>query len=273
LAKNNFRDMIMVHESLSNTDKWFKSHYDPIRMAEEEARLVSRSDQRKYYRFRPARFYGGIGTADCLGCCLRCLFCWSWDKVLRPGRYGKFYSPQQVAGKLTTIAYKKGFRQVRISGNEPTLARHHLLQTLKQIPGDILFILETNGILIGHDATYARDLSSFKNLYVRVSIKGTSEAEFTRLTGAESSGFRLQMRALENLVRFNVNTHPAVMVSFSSLENIRAIRRQLKEIHEDFEDFEVEEIVLYGTVEKRLVKAGLAYDAVRGPRCISPEQI
>jgi uncharacterized Fe-S cluster-containing radical SAM superfamily protein len=263
----------MVHADLRHTNKGFKSTYDPIRMAEEVAQLVCRGNQRRYYRFRPARFYGGIGTADCLGCCLRCLFCWSWDKVVKPDRYGTFYSPQQVAGKLTTIAYQKGFRQVRISGNEPTIARDHLLQILKQIPGDILFILESNGILIGHDDTYARDLSRFENLYVRVSMKGTNEAEFTRLTGAESSGFRLQMKALENLVRFNVTTHPAVMVSFSSPENIKAFRRKLREIHEDFEDFEVEELVLYGKVEERLMKAGLEYDVAHEPTYIPRKQV
>ncbi len=184
---------------------------------------------------------------------------------MRPGRYGKFYSPQQVAGKLTNIAYKKGFKQVRISGNEPTLAMAHLLHVLEQIPADILFILETNGILIGHDATYAHELSKFENLYVRVSIKGTSEAEFTRLTGAESSGFRLQLGALENLARFNVTTHPAVMVSFSSPENIKDLKRRLKEIKEDFEDFEVEDLMLYGLVEERLMKAGLSYN-----KCYEP---
>jgi uncharacterized Fe-S cluster-containing radical SAM superfamily protein len=263
----------MVNADSGHIGDGTKRFYDPIERAGETARIVCRGNQRKYYRFRPARFYGGIGTADCLGCCLRCVFCWSWDKVMKPGRYGKFYSPQQVAGNLTTIAYKKGFRQVRISGNEPTLARDHLLQILKQIPRDILFILETNGILIGQDSTYARDLSRFENLYVRVSMKGTSEAEFTRLTGAESSGFKLQMGALENLARFNVTTHPAVMVSFSSSENIKAFRRRLREIHEDFEDFEVEELVLYGTVEERLMKAGLEYDAAHEPICIPPEQV
>lgn len=263
----------MLYEDLSHTDKRLKSLYDPIRRAEETARLVCRGSHRSYYRFRPARFYGGIGTADCLGCCLRCLFCWSWDKVLRPGRYGKFYSPQQVAGKLTTIAEKKGFGQVRISGNEPTIARDHLIRVLEQIPEDILFILETNGILIGYDATYARDLSRFENLYVRVSMKGASKAGFTRLTGAEPTGFELQIQALENLIRFNVNVHPAVMVSFSSPENIKALRTRLKEIDEDFEDFEVEEIALYGKVEERLMKAGLRYDKAHEPTCIPPEQV
>lgn len=239
--------------------------YDPIERAEETALAVCKGNQRRYYRFRPARFYGGIATADCLGCCLRCLFCWSWDKIVRPGRYGKFYSPQQVAGKLTSIAYKKGFKQVRISGNEPTLAMAHLLDVLDQIPADILFILETNGILIGHDPAYAHELSRFENLYVRVSIKGASETEFTRLTGAQSPGFRLQLGALENLARFNVTAYPAVMVSFSTPENIKDLRRRLKEIKKDFEDFEVEELVLYGLVENRLMKAGLAYNTAYEP--------
>jgi len=39
---------------------------DPIKRAEELARVVTKGDLRKYYRFRPARFYGGIATADCV---------------------------------------------------------------------------------------------------------------------------------------------------------------------------------------------------------------
>lgn len=112
----------MLNANSGHIRNEIKIFYDPIEKAEETTRVVCRANQRKFYRFRPARFYGGIGTANCLGCCLRCLFCWSWDKVVRPGRYGNFYLPEQVAGKLTAIAYKKGFRQVRSSGNEQPLA-------------------------------------------------------------------------------------------------------------------------------------------------------
>jgi uncharacterized Fe-S cluster-containing radical SAM superfamily protein len=83
----------------------------PLEEATLAAQMVCRGDRRKYYRFRPAKFYGGIATADCLGCCLRCLFCWSWPKANSPGRYGRFYSPAQVADKLAHIALKKGFHQ------------------------------------------------------------------------------------------------------------------------------------------------------------------
>jgi hypothetical protein len=48
------------------------------------------------------------------------------------------------------------------------------------------------------------------------------------------------------------------MVSFSNPERIKAFGRRLREIHRDFEKFEIEELILYGTVEQRLMKAGLS---------------
>ncbi len=235
----------------------YEDCYDPVQRAEEVATVVCKDDLRKYYRFRPARFYGGIATADCIGCCLRCLFCWSWPKVIRPERYGRFYSPKEVAGNLTGIARKKGFSKIRISGNEPTIARAHLIKVIELIPKDILFILETNGIMIGCDKTYADDLARYENIYVRVSIKGCNEEEFSRLTGAKPSGFNLQLKALENLCEMGVNVHPAVMVSFSPLENIEVLQKKLGKIAKDFEDIEIEELAAYGDVEKRLKKAGV----------------
>jgi uncharacterized Fe-S cluster-containing radical SAM superfamily protein len=232
--------------------------FDSLDRAGNVARLVTQGDLRKYRRFRPARFYGGIATADCVGCCLQCIFCWSWGEVMDPSACGHLYTPKDVARRLTDIARKKRFRKVRISGNEPTLAREHLLKVLEAVPFDLLFILETNGILIGHDRTYARDLSRYANLYVRVSIKGTHEAEFSRLTGAEPEGFGLQLKALENLCRANVKVHPALMGSFSTFESIRELRRRLSQIDRALEDIEIEELVLYGDVEKRLQQAGIA---------------
>ena len=59
------------------------------------------------------------------------------------------------------------------------------------------------------------------------------ENDFTRLSGAEPPGFKLQIQAIKNLVHFHVTTHPAVMVSFSGPEDINALKRRLREIHED----------------------------------------
>jgi uncharacterized Fe-S cluster-containing radical SAM superfamily protein len=222
--------------------------YDPVKKTEEAADIICRGDLRKYYRFRPAKFYGGIATADCVGCNLRCLFCWSWHNIVKPGNVGFFCSPRQVAEKVVKIARKKHFRRIRISGNEPTIARDHLVKVLEQIPGQFLFILETNGILIGHDKTYAGDLARFENLYVRVSLKGVNEEEVSTLTGAEPMGFELQIKALENLHRAGVRVHPAVMISFSPFDHVLALRKQLGKINREFEDIEVEELALYGDV-------------------------
>jgi len=155
---------------------------DPLELSEKVERIVGSGEKRKYYRFRPAFYYGGIATADCVGCCLRCLFCWSWHILVQPEKVGRFYSPEEVARNLTSIARKKGFHQVRISGNEPTLHQSHLLKVLELIPKEIRFILETNGILIGHDPSYAKGLSRFPHLYVRVSLKGACPEDFGRLT-------------------------------------------------------------------------------------------
>jgi uncharacterized Fe-S cluster-containing radical SAM superfamily protein len=245
--------------------------FNPVEMAELTRNIVCKNNHRKYYRFRASRFYGGIATADCVGCCLRCVFCWSWNITTRPEACGKFYSPSEVAQKLVAIAIRKKLRQLRISGNEPTICREHLIKVLELIPKDYIFILETNGILIGNDITYAEELSRFFNLYVRVSLKGTCEEEFSRLTGAQ--GFQLQLAALEYLNKFKVNVHPACMISFSSPENITALRKRLRAISPSFEDFEVEEVILYPHVEERLKKLKVNYRTGHRPESIPSEHI
>jgi uncharacterized Fe-S cluster-containing radical SAM superfamily protein len=232
---------------------------DTIEWAAKVKEVVSSGEKRKYYRFRSAPFYGGIATADCVGCCLKCLFCWSWHIITEPEKAGRLYSPEEVVRSLLSIARKKEFHQIRISGNEPTLHRPHLLKVLQLVPKDIHFILETNGILIGHDPSYAEDLSRFPNLYVRVSLKGASPEDFTKLTMAKPEGFELQIKALEGLVEVGVDCFPAVMANFSSQEDIKRLRQRLKGIRPDFGDFEEEELILYPFVLDHIQKAGLSF--------------
>jgi len=242
--------------------------FDPLKEAETTRAIVYDDDQRKYYRFRPARFYGGIATADCVGCNLRCAFCWSWNVTTRPEACGSFYKPQDVAKRLLGIAMQKKFKRLRISGNEPTICREHLMKVLELIPKDYLFILETNGILIGSDETYARDLARFPNLHVRVGLKGTCEDEFSRLTGAVPGAYTLQLKALAYLADNGVDTHPACMISFSTEENIRSLRKRLKMIHPAFEDLEAEELFLYPAVEARLRTMNVDYRSGHRPERI-----
>jgi uncharacterized Fe-S cluster-containing radical SAM superfamily protein len=241
------------------------SAIDPIVLAEETGKRVNSGEKRKYYRFRSAPYYGGIATADCVGCCLRCLFCWSWHILIQPEKVGRFYSPEEVVRTLLSLARKKGFDQVRISGNEPTLHRPHLLKVLELIPKEIRFILETNGILIGHDPTYAKDLSRFPHLYVRVSLKGACPEDFRRLTQVKPERFDYQIKALEYLTEEGVDCFPAVMTNFSSQEEIKRLRKRLKGVKPDFEDFEEEELILYPFVQENLKKAGLSYSDLGTP--------
>ena len=247
--------------------------YDPVLKAEETAKIVCRGNLRKYRRFRPARFYGGIATADCVGCNLRCRFCWSWREAVRPEERGEFLAPEAVARRLVDIARGKGFRKARVSGNEPTICPEHLIEVLRLIPESFLFILETNGILIGLDEAFAGKLARFPNLYVRVSLKGTTGEEFSMLTGASREGFLLQLRAVENLCRAGIRVQPAVMVSFSPAENVKALQKKLGAISPELEEIEVEELVLYREVEERLRKAGIRYRTAYAPNGVPPEQV
>jgi uncharacterized Fe-S cluster-containing radical SAM superfamily protein len=217
-------------------------------------KTVVAGDKKKYYRFRPASFYGGIATADCVGCPLKCVFCWSGFPRDYPEKAGKWYTSTQVFEKLDYIATKKGYSQVRISGNEPTVGQEHLLNLLHKVGSKYQFILETSGVLIDDD--FAVELSSCKNVHVRVSLKGTYEQEFSMLTGAPPDGFKTQLYALKTLVDHNVSCHPAVMASFSSPARIKELEERLSHISSDFY-LEKEEVILYPRVKKRLRKAGL----------------
>ncbi|RLE57948.1 MAG: molybdenum cofactor biosynthesis protein MoaA [Thermoprotei archaeon] len=242
-----------------------QDRYDPIDRARVVYSIVCRSvgdvEERKYYRFRGGLWYGGIATADCVGCNLLCRFCWGWRTRDRFDKVGSFYSPQVVAEKLISIARRYGYRRVRISGGEPTISRKHLIQVLQclneRVP-DLLFILETNGVLIGADPSYARELAQFKNIHVRVSLKGCCPEEFELLTGARKEFFEYQLRALKYLLDAGVPCHPAVMISFSTRESMEYLISKLMEIDERLvSEVEEEYVILYPHVLEIMKRYGL----------------
>jgi uncharacterized Fe-S cluster-containing radical SAM superfamily protein len=246
--------------------------YDPVTRHEAIEKLVVRNtelgQERKYWRFRFGRWYGGIVTADAVGCGLLCKYCWVSDAVMfQPAKIGKFYSPDVVAKILMKMAKKRKLRQLRVSGGEPAIGKRHLLQLLDNLEGQgLLFILETNGILIGNDSQYAEDLSKYRFLHVRVSLKGCSEKEFAVLTGAKPEGFILQLNALENLLREGVRCHPAVMISFSTKESIQQLAERLKTINTRLaEDLEFEELILYPKVKRKIEGYRLKYYSAYTP--------
>lgn len=240
--------------------------YDPVKTHLAVEKLVTcigpEGQKRKYYRIRAAKWYGGIVTADCVGCGLMCKFCWVSDAVMfHPADAGRFYTPKKVANSLVALARKRGLDLLRVSGGEPTIGKPHLLQLLDNLQDkQYRFILETNGIPIAYDESYTAELSKYEFLHVRVSLKGCSKEEFVMLTGAKPEGFNLQLKALKRLVNAGISCHPSVMAAFSSRRNLQTLIQRLKQICSSLaERMETEELILYPHVVRRIRKHGLKY--------------
>jgi uncharacterized Fe-S cluster-containing radical SAM superfamily protein len=253
-----------------------KATYDPIKRTQTLKKYAAEGDKRSYYRFRPAKWYGGIVTGDVTVCNLLCTFCWAGDEIRHhPQKVGKFYSPEQAFKRLCSIGDKKGYRLMRLSGQEPTIGREHLLKLLSLVDKtNYRFILETNGILLGHEDDYAEALSQFKNLHVRVSLKGTNEDEFLALTNAAPEYFSKQLKGLENLVSTGVSCHASAMVSFSEAANIRKLKERLAFIAPYLKkELEIEELIMYPHVIKRLKQTRLEFSTGHDPGCVPKELI
>lgn len=139
---------------------------------------------------------------------------------------------------------------MRISGGEPTIGKTHLIKILNNIQPNFLFILETNGILLGKQKSYVKELSKFKNLHVRVCFKGNNSNEFSFLTGAKN-GFEYQKKAIENLKNENVRFNIALV---TLNKNSQIFINELDNLNLDHTNIEMEEIILYPKVRKRLEK-------------------
>jgi len=240
--------------------------FNPIELTEIVRKWVARSirgvEERRYYRFRAGKWYGGIATGDVVGCNLRCKFCWSW-RFSHAMDKGDFYDPKQAFGKLVEIASRRRYRYLRLSGGEPTISWSHLMDLLEYVEEtNYIFILETNGILIGFDKRYAKELSRFNKVVVRVSFKGTTFDEFRMLTGADPQFYEFQFKALENLMEVGMRPgqdfYPAVMLSFSSDDSYRAFKKRLFSVHPTLADsIDEEYVILYPHVVEILSRHGI----------------
>ena len=218
---------------------------------------ICKGNKRKYYRFRADRFYGGISTADCMGCNMDCAFCWSYRTRLHPERFGDFFTPEEVAERLVEIARENSFKCVRISGNEPTLCKTHLLdviEAVEKLNPNLAFILETNGIKLGEDEKYVEELSKYHNLHVRLSFKTGKKGNFERITNRPREWFELQIKAAENLYTKNVSFHPAIVENYAESYLIDRLSDISPKI---VERIEYESLRIYPHIRKRMVERGL----------------
>lgn len=200
--------------------------FDPIKRSEKVENQVTKDYQRLYYRFRPAPYYGGIATADAVGCSFLCAYCWNYNRNLHPEKYKEFYTPQQVADKLIHIAIKKSYRLFRISGAEPILGERtffHLIEVLRGIhrkKSGSLFILETNGFYLGSRIDLLAKLKEFPNLRVRICLKGVDEDSFEKITGAKKDFYHFPLDALKKLEDLGLRVWPALMGDLFAREEI-----------------------------------------------------
>lgn len=250
--------------------------FDPLELARETEKIVTKKGkeglERKYAGMYSAPVYGGIATGYAVGCCLRCIYCWSnWSRDF-PERFGIFYTPKEVAQRLFKAAEEgitapsgKRYRalkikKLRLSGCEPTLGKEHLLAVLRYVKDSKypVFILETNGMLLGADRDYVKQLAEFKEkLYVRVSFKAATYEGFTQRTGAIGRYYGLPFKALEYLLKEGISARAAAMTDSKVMpkEERRILIEKLNEIDPSANystTLEEEQIDAYDTTIKRL---------------------
>ena len=239
--------------------------YDPIKLTEKMESIVVDGNKRKYAKLsRPLRFYGGTTSAVEVGCNLRCKFCFSDKPVFRPQSTGKFYTPEEVFNALINGAKRYGHKLISASASEGTLGRQHLFELLDLVEkSKYVYILETNGMTLGNDKAFAEQLTSYKNLHVRVSIKGTSQEEYHELTDAIPESYEYPFKALKHLIDAGVSCNACVMVSFSNNEGIQNVERKLFELHPGLlKSLEKERITPFPKVAQRLAKNGLKPNSI-----------
>ena len=116
---------------------------------------------------------------------------------------------------------------------------------------------------LGNDKAFAEQLTSYKNLHVRVSIKGTSQEEYHELTDAIPESYEYPFKALKHLIDAGVSCNACVMVSFSNNEGIRNVERKLFELHPGLlKSLEKERITPFPKVAHRLAKNGLKPNSI-----------
>jgi uncharacterized Fe-S cluster-containing radical SAM superfamily protein len=190
--------------------------------------------KRLYSKFRAAPYYGGIATADAVGCSFLCAYCWNYGRNEDPARFGRFASPENVAQKLLEIAQRRSVNLYRVTGSEPILGEasfNHLTSVIELILNGeprAKFVLETNGLMLGSQPEFVRRLS-FSRVLVRIAIKGVNPESFEKITGARKEFFRYPLLALKVLEQTGVRAWPALMQDLFSKSEIGELQKTLRE--------------------------------------------
>lgn len=124
---------------------------------------------------------------------------------------------------------------------------------------EFVYVLETNGMILGNDPEYAQALAKYKKLHVRVSIKGDNPELYHELTGANPDSYELPYKAIANLIEAGVSCNACLMSSFSDKEGIKRVKGKLIEVHPGIlKSLEIERITMFPKVAERLSKKGMS---------------
>jgi uncharacterized Fe-S cluster-containing radical SAM superfamily protein len=226
--------------------------------------------KRRYYKFRAAPYYGGIATADAVGCSFLCAYCWNYGRNENPSPHGKLYSPEEVAENLLGLARRHSYHLFRITGSEPILGEaslEHVLAVANHVFREISqsrFILETNGLMLGFRPELAARLGP-RNLVIRIALKGTDPESFEKISGAQRDFFSFPLRALKELESRGLEVWPALMEDLFCETDIAALRETLRLVGVRA-DLELERLEPYPAVLAHLNQRGIILGDVRAPR-------
>lgn len=185
-----------------------KKLFDPFEMTRKVEKVVTKGNRRRYTGFGTTPDYRtGVATGYAAGCNIRCVYCWANESRDKPEIAKVFYSPQEVFDRLYDIVKANPpIDKMRISGGEPTLGKEHLLEVIELCEKSDckMFVLETNGILLGQDNDLLKELKKFKKLYVRLALKAGTPESFSRITGVIPEAFDYPFEAIKRLRETNI---------------------------------------------------------------------
>ena len=247
--------------------------FDPVELTKKTEKVVMQGNKRKYFRFGTTPDYNtGIATGYAVGCNLRCAFCWAHETRDDLELAKDFYSPEEVFDKLKEIVRQNPqMDKIRISDGEPTIGYDHLLELIELTEkSDIrFFFIESNGVLLGHNKDYVKELSKFKKLFTRVSIKAGTPEDFSRKTGAVPESFMLPFQGIRYLKEYKMDFGVAAMSVdprfMTPLERVSLFTRLGEIDPELILKLEEEMTILFPTAKKRLKSHGWNTDHVQLP--------
>jgi uncharacterized Fe-S cluster-containing radical SAM superfamily protein len=209
--------------------------FNPIELSRQTEKFVCKNGKRKYdsihlspnwkagdYALKnPTDTYGACATMT--GCNLRCFFCSSREHRDYPEKNGNFLTTQQAKTKIISLLNMQPRTiSIHIAGGECTIARTHLLKLLRKLFSEIpnlsnplykfsplpLVGILTNGILLGHDKSYVRQLSKFPNpqFFVRIGLKAGTPEGLQKRSGAIGKYYELPFKAIKHCLDYNIKT-------------------------------------------------------------------